>query len=205
MIGIAAAGGVTVGAAITLLVRRERSLQLWALGLMSLALALAILLAGALLPALAVLILGAVAQVAMMSPLSRPFRADREPAPLPPAQLRTSIGIGALAAVVAAGLLVGAGIASRAALGSRPQPAPSLVDVGRHLVLGTGVGVLGLLILAAAVMVGGSTLVGRDRREQAEEQAEAARRRRAAQQQRRAEQREAARAAARAARRGANR
>ncbi|MHB1527144.1 MAG: hypothetical protein ACYCZN_12865 [Candidatus Dormibacteria bacterium] len=205
MIGIAAAGGVTVGAAITLLVRRERSLQLLALGLMSLAVAVALLLAGAVLPSLAVLVLGVVAQVAMMSPLSRPFRADHEPAPLPPAPLRTSVGIAALAAVAAFALLVGAGVAGRVALSTRPQLAPSLVDVSRHLLLGTGVGVLGLLILAAAVMVGTSTLVGRDRREQAEEQAEAARRRRTAQQQRRAEQREAARAAARAARRGASR
>ncbi len=205
MIGVAAAGGVALGAAITLVLRRERSLQLGALGLMSLAVAVALLLAGAVLPFLAVLILGVVAEVAMLSPLARPFRSGLAPTQPGPAQLWASIGLAAAAAVVVAALLIASGIASRSAFGAQSRLSPSLADVGRHFLLGAGVGVLGLLVLAAAVMVGASALVERDRRELAEEQAEAIRRRRAAEQQRRAAQREAARAAARAARRGGSR
>lgn len=205
MIGIAVAGGIAIGAAISLVLRRERLLQLLALGLMSLAVAVALLIAGAALPALAVLLLGTIAEVALLTPLSRPFSAGAAPARLTPAQHRTSIGVAAVAAVAATGLLIAAGIAARSALAGRVATSPSLVVVGRHFLVGAGVGVLGLLILAATVVVGASTLVQRDRREVAEEQAEAVRRRRVAEQERRAAQREAARAAARAARRGSAR
>lgn len=203
MIGIAAAGGVSVGASLVLLVRRERSVQLLALGLMSLALALTLGLAGAPLPGLAVLLLGAVADLVLMSGLSRPFRQGAVLAEAEPPQRRASAVLAGASALAAVAVLFGAGVAGRSALAGRGARSPSIADVGHHLLIGAGVGVLGVLLLVATVLVGMSTLAARDRRELAEEQSEAVRRRRALEQQRRARQREEARAAARAARRGA--
>jgi hypothetical protein len=203
LIGIAAAGGISVGAALVLLVRRERSVQLPALGLMSLALAIALTLAGAPLPGLAVLLLGVFADLFLVSTLSRPFREGAVPAVAPQLQHWVSTAVAAVVAAATLAVLIGIGIAGRSALAGREKQSPSITEVCHRLLVGSGVGALGLLLLVAIVLVGMATLVGRDRRELAEEQSEANRRRRALEQQRRAQQRAEARAAARAARRGA--
>ncbi|MGC1405134.1 MAG: hypothetical protein WA938_00145, partial [Candidatus Dormiibacterota bacterium] len=78
---------------------------------------------------------------------------------------------------------------------------PTLAQVGHQLVMGAGVAVLALALLAATTVVGGAALIQRDPREAAEEQLRQARTRRLEAQRQRQAQREAARAAARAARR----
>jgi Na+-transporting methylmalonyl-CoA/oxaloacetate decarboxylase gamma subunit len=118
-------------------------------------------------------------------------------------QHRVSTTVAAVVAAATVGALIGIGIAGRSAVAGRGTQSPSITEVGHRLLVGSGVGALGVLLLVAIVVVGMATLVGRDRRELVEEQSEANRRRRALEQQRRAQQRAEARAAARAARRGA--
>jgi hypothetical protein len=190
-----------VGSSVALLIRRDRSVQVVALGLLSLALAVAFLLAGAALPGLGVLLMGALAEVVLLSPSTRATPEDREPgrAAMPTAWVL--IALSAVAALAVLGLLVGAGVASRAEFAVRAASQPSLAQVGHQLVMGAGVAVLAVALLAATTVAGGAALIQRDPREAAEEQLRQARSRRLEAQRRRQAQRDAARAAARAARR----
>lgn len=200
MVGVAAALGVALGAALGLLVRRERAIQLAATGLLALALAVALLLAGAPLPALGMLLLGGVTPLVFLMPAVG-AAAARPAGPRPWAAV---VAAGA-AALGAGGVILGAGIASRGDLIRGGASPPGLAAVGQHLVMGTGVPLLALLILAATTVVAGAALIQRDPREAAEEQLELARARRQEAHRLRQEQREAARAAARATRRGTGR
>jgi len=202
VLGVVACCGAAVGSSLALLIRRDRSVQVVSLGVLSLALAVAFLLAGAALPGLGVLLLGVLAEVVLLSPSTRSTPEVNGPG-LP--ALKTAwvpIAISALAALAALGLLVGAGVASRAQLAAQAGSQPSLAQVGHQLVMGAGVAVLAVALLAATTVVGGAALIQRDPREAAEEQLRHARSRRLEAQRRRQAQREAARAAARAARRG---
>ncbi|MGA2872381.1 MAG: hypothetical protein ABSF27_02165 [Candidatus Dormibacteria bacterium] len=199
MVGVAAACGVALGSAIALLLRRERQVQLVALGILSLALAAAFALAGATLPALGELLLGAVAEVVLLAPSAR-VKLEGEAAPGRGAR-RAALVLPFAAGGGAAGLLVGAGLASRTQLVARLSSAPSLAEVGHQLVMGAGVAAVIVALLAVTTVAGGAALSQRDPREAAEEQLQLARRRRLEAQRRRQAHREAARAAARAARR----
>jgi hypothetical protein len=192
---------VALGSALALLLRRERPVQLVALGILSAALAVAFALAGATLPALGELLLGAVAEVVLLAPSAR-AKLDGEAAPAD----GWGSGWGALVLPVlagggAAGLLVGAGLASRSQLVAKLSGQPSLAEVGHQLVMGAGVAVVIVALLAATAVAGGAALIQRDPREAAEEQLQLARRRRLEAQRRRQAHREAARVVARAARR----
>ncbi|MFZ0994844.1 MAG: hypothetical protein WAO09_02520 [Candidatus Dormiibacterota bacterium] len=201
VLGVAACCGAAVGSSLALLIRRDRSVQIVSLGLLSLALAVAFLLAGAALPGLGVLLLGVLAEVVLLSPSARSTPEANVPG-LP--VLETAwipIAISAVAALATLGLLVGAGLASRAELVARAASQPTLAQLGHQLVMGAGVAVLAVALLAAATVVGGAALIQRDPREAAEEQLREARNRRLEAQRRRQAQRGAARAAARAARR----
>ncbi|MGH7666734.1 MAG: hypothetical protein ACREN1_05420 [Candidatus Dormibacteria bacterium] len=205
MVGVAACCGVALGAALGLLLRRERPFQLLAVGLLSVALAVAFLLSGAALPAIGVLLLGAIASVVLLGPSAR-AETPRSPDEAPIEERGWGpLLLSAAVALAVTGVLIGAGWASRSDLLAGAQAKPSLALVGHQLVMGTGVAVLALVVLAGATVVGGAALIQRDPREAAEEQAEQSRRRRLEAQRRRQAQREAARAAARAARRGGSR
>ncbi|MHB1575331.1 MAG: hypothetical protein ACYCX9_02290 [Candidatus Dormibacteria bacterium] len=197
----AALGGVAVGAGLLVVLRRDRSFQLLACLLVAVAVALAMAVAGAVLPAIGALLLGGVGGLLALAPLARDLQAGPRRVPRDP----LAIGLEAAAALFVVALLVGAGVAARASFHSHSGQMPSLGAVGHQVVLGAGVPLLGLVLVAATVLIGTTALVGRDRREVAEDQAEAQRRRRSAEQQRRARQRAAAREAARQARRGAGR
>ncbi|HVC40071.1 MAG TPA: hypothetical protein VNH20_08925 [Candidatus Dormibacteraeota bacterium] len=201
MVGIAACGGVAVGAALGLLIRRDRPFQLIAVGLLSLALAAAFTIDGAALPGLAALLLGGFADVVLLGPSARAGSVESDS----PAGLRRwgTVGIAAAAAVAAPGVLLGAGWASRLDLGGSTALAsqPTLAETGHQLVMGTGIAVLAVALLAAITVVGGAALIQRDPREVAEEQLQQSRRGRLEAQRRRQAQREEARAAAREARR----
>ncbi len=198
MIGVAVAGGVAVGSALAFLLRPQRSLQLAALLLMSLAAGVAMATAGALIPGIVVVLVGGIGTTALLSPLSRSATAgDRRDR----AARRASTIYAGVAGLGVFALLLGVGIATRSAFSAAP-PGPSPAQVGSAFLLGAGIPALGAVVLLATVLVTAVVLIQRDRREALEEQAEAARRRRIAQQRRRAEQREAARAAARVQRRG---
>ncbi len=201
MIGVAACLGVAVGSALGLLIRRERSWQVLALGLLSLALAAAFVLASAPLPALGALLLGALAEVVLLAPSARAQAPAEEDDSQPRSRHWTIIGVAAGTCLASLGVLLGAGFASRDDLISGLTPRPSLAQVGHQLVMGSGVAVLAVALLAAATVVGGAALIQRDPREAAEEQLQQSRRRRLEAQRRRQVQREEARAAARAARR----
>ena len=205
MVGVAACCGVAVGASVALLIRRDRSFQLVALGLLSVALAVAFLLAGAPLPALGALLLGALYEVVLIAPSARAQVEVEEPGIRPERRRWGLIGISALAALATVGVLIGAGLASRADLAGGLAAQPTLAQVGHQLVMGTGIAVLVVALLAATTVVGGAALIQRDPREAAEEQLQQARRRRLDAQRRRQAQREEARAAARAARRRSGR
>jgi len=205
MVGVAACSGVAVGAALGLLVRRDRPFQLAALGLLSLALAGAFLLAGAPLPALGDLLLGTLAEVVLLAPSARAQVEAEDPGARKEPRHWGAIGISALAALAAVGVLIGAGWASRGELASGLPAQPTLAQIGHQLVMGTGIAVLVVALLAATTVVGGAALIQRDPREAAEEQLQQARRRRLELQRRRQAQREEARAAARAARRRSSR
>jgi NADH:ubiquinone oxidoreductase subunit 6 (subunit J) len=201
VLGVAACCGAAVGSSLALLIRRDRSVQVLALGVLSLALAVAFLLSGAALPGLGALLVGVLAEVVLLSPATRsspdPDGSDRR-------SVRTfwvPIALSALAALAALGLLVGAGVASRAQLAAQTASSPSVAQVGHQLVMGAGVAVLAVALLAATTVVGGAAVIQRDPREAVEEQLRQARSRRLEAQRRRQAQREAARAAARAARR----
>ncbi|HUY55632.1 MAG TPA: hypothetical protein VMV23_10795 [Candidatus Nanopelagicaceae bacterium] len=205
MVGVAACSGIAVGSALGLLLRRDRSFQLLALGLLSLALAAAFALAGAPLPALGALLMGALSEVVLLAPSARtPVEAD-EPDARAESRHWAVTGISALAALAVVGVLIGVGLASRSALTVSRLTQPGLAQVGHQLVMGTGVAVLVVGLLAATTVVGGAALIQRDPREAAEEQMEQSRRRRLEVQRRRQAQREEARAAARAARRRSGR
>lgn len=201
MIAVAILGGVALGAALLLVVHRERGVQLMALGLLALVLTVVFLVVGAPVPALGMLLLGGISTLLLLAPVSQELRnkdsVEARSQRLSPVALAVEAA-GALAVVT---VLLFVGTASWSEFHSARLQQPSLALVGRHLLLGTGVSVLGLILLTATVMIGMTALVRRDRRELAEDQAEATRRRRAAEQQRRARQREAAREAARQARR----
>lgn len=201
MLGVAACCGAAVGSSVALLIRRDRSVQVVALGLLSLALAVAFLLAGAALPGLGVLLMGALAEVVLLGPSTRSTPEDHEPGRGGVPTAWVPIALSAVAALGALGLLVGAGVASRAELVVGAASKPTLAQVGHQLVMGAGVAVLAVALLAATTVVGGAALIQRDPREAAEEQLRQARSRRLEAQRRRQAQREAARAAARAARR----
>jgi NADH:ubiquinone oxidoreductase subunit 6 (subunit J) len=205
MVGVAAFSGVAVGAALGLLIRRDRTFQLAALGLLSLALAAAFLLAGAPLPALGALLLGAFSGMVLLAPSARAQPEAGEPGTGSEPRHWGSIAISAVAALAAAAVLIGAGVASRAGLAATLASQPTLAQVGRQLVMGSGIAVLAVGLLAATTVVGGAALIQRDPREAAEEQIEQSRRRRLESQRRRQAQREQARAAARAARRRSGR
>jgi NADH:ubiquinone oxidoreductase subunit 6 (subunit J) len=205
MVGVAACSGIAVGSALGLLIRRDRSFQLLALGLLSLALAAAFVLAGAPLPALGALLMGAFTEVVVLAPAARtPVEADEQDAQAESRHWAVT-GVSALAALAVVGVLIGVGVASRSALTVSRVTLPTLAQVGHQLVMGTGVAVLVVGLLAATTVVGGAALIQRDPREAAEEQMEQARRRRLEAQRRRQAQREQARAAARAARRRSGR
>ncbi|MGH7612015.1 MAG: hypothetical protein ACREN4_08345 [Candidatus Dormibacteria bacterium] len=199
MVAVAALLGVAFGAGVGLVLRRERAFTLAALAVMAIALALALLLAGAGLPALGMVLLGGVTAVVLLAPATT----ARIPRPRPGG--RAQVALAVLAGLAGAGVLLGAGVASRSDLGRSGRVAPSLTLVGQHLVMGTGVAALALLLLAAVTVVGAAALAQRDPREAAEEQVEQARARRREAQERRQAAREAARAASRAARRGSGR
>jgi len=201
MIAVAVLGGIALGAAVLLMLRRERITQLMALGLVAVALTVAVGVVGAPLPALGMLLMGGLSTALLLWPVSsdlpKPATAEG-----PSQQLITgTVAVEAAVAVASFAVLIVLGISARSDFHHSPAELPSIALVGRHILLGTGVSVLGLLVLTAALMVGMTALVKRDRRELAEDQAEATRRRRAAEQRRRARQREAAREAARQARR----
>jgi hypothetical protein len=201
MVGVTVCCGAAVGSSLALLIRRDRAVQLVALGLLSLALAVAFLLAGAALPGLGILLLGALAELVLLSPSTRSTPEAQEPGLRATSAVWVPIVISALAALGALGLLLGAGLASRAELVTKAASQPTLAAVGHQLVMGAGVAVLSVALLAATTVVGGAALIQRDPREAAEEQLRQARSRRLEAQRRRQAQREAARAAARAARR----
>ena len=202
MLGVAACCGVAVGSSVALLIRRDRSVQVVALGLLSLALAVAFLLAGAALPGLGVLLMGALAEVVLLSPSARSTPEAQDSGRIARPTALVPIVLSAVAALAALGLLVAAGVASRAELAAGAVASrPTLAQVGHQLVMGAGVAVLALALLVATTVVGGAALIQRDPREAAEEQLRQARTRRLEAQRRRQAQREAARAAARAARR----
>jgi hypothetical protein len=201
VLGVAACCGAAVGSSLALLIRRDRSVQVVSLGLLSLALAVAFLLAGAALPGLGVLLLGVLAEVVLLSPSTRSTPEPDGPDRLIAPRSWLPIGMSALAALAAFGLLVGAGVASHSELAARAASSPTLAQVGHQLVMGAGVAVLAVALLAATTVVGGAALIQRDPREAAEEQLRQARSRRLEAQRRRQAQREAARATARAARR----
>ncbi len=203
MIAVAVLGGVAIGAEILVVVRRERPFQLLACLVAALAVALALAVAGAVVPAVGMVVLGGMAGVLVLMPLNQERRPDLQPEARSGSRVSLSLEVGAALGVVA--LLLGAGFAARSSFHHPTGQAPSLSAVGHQIVLGVGVSVLGLIVLAATLLVGATALIARDRREVAEDQAEAQRRRRAAEQERRARQRAAARAAARQARRGAGR
>ena len=205
MIGVAVLIGIAVGAALLIVLRPPRPTKVLALALMTVALAAAFALAGALLPGLGMLLLGALAGPAVLAPLNRRQALPTTPAGASSTWRGVVLGADAVLAVAVAALLVATGIAARSGFRHPEGQAPSLSLVGQHVLLGMGVPVLGLVVLTAATMVGAAALVARDQREVAEDQAEAQRRRRAEEQARRARQRAAARAAARQARRGASR
>ncbi|HVC22695.1 MAG TPA: hypothetical protein VNH82_04625 [Candidatus Dormibacteraeota bacterium] len=205
MIAVAACLGVALGSALGLLIRRERSWQVLALGLLSLALAVAFLLASAPLPALGALLLGALAEVILLAPSARAAVLAEDERGAPEAKHWALIGVAAGASLAVIGVLVGAGVASRGALLPAAAVRPSLAQVGHQLVMGSGVAVLAIALLAATAVVGSAALIQRDPREAAEEQLQQARRRRLEAQRRRQAQREEARAAARAARRRSGR
>jgi hypothetical protein len=205
MIGVAAFLGVAVGAALGLLIRRERPFQLAALGALSVALAGAFVLAGAPLPAVGALLLGALSEVVLLAPSARTQVEAEEPGDRAEPRRWGSIGISAAAALAVVGTLIGAGVASRGVLSVARAAQPTLTQVGHQLVMGSGVAVLVVGLLAATTVVGGAALIQRDPREAAEEQLQKSRRRRLEAQRRRQAQREQARAAARAARRRSGR
>ena len=205
MVGVAAFSGVAVGAALGLLLRRDRAFQLAALGMLSVALAAAFVLAGAPLPALGALLMGALAEVVLLAPSARAQVEAQEPGTRGEPQGWVAIGIPAVAAAAVVGVLIGVGVASRGALTIARSVQPTLAQVGHQLVMGTGIAVLVVGLLAATTVVGGAALIQRDPREAAEEQLEQARRRRLDAQRRRQAQREEARVAARAARRRSGR
>jgi len=205
MIAVVACSGIAVGAGLGLLLRRDRSFQLLALGLLSLALAAAFLFDQAPLPALATLLMGALAEVVLLAPAARPRPVTDDLARPNEPKEWIWIAIPAIAALAAVGVLIGAGVASRTAFSALLSTPPTLAEVGHQLVMGTGIAVLVIGLLAATTVVGGTALLQRDPRELVEEQLEQARRRRLEAQRRRRTQREEARAAARAARRGGNR
>lgn len=199
MIATAALGGIAVGAGLLVVLRRDRSWQLLAGLVVAVALALAMAVAGAALPAIGLLLLGGAGGALVLAPIAGdPPAGDQGGA-------RARIALEAAVALCVVALLLGAGVAARASFEGRGRPTPSLMEVGHQVLLGAGVPMLGLVLLAATVLIGTTALVGRDRREAAEDQAEAQRRRRLAEQQRRNRQRAAAREAARQARRGAGR
>ncbi|MGA9775315.1 MAG: hypothetical protein WBU92_05280, partial [Candidatus Dormiibacterota bacterium] len=186
MIGVAVAGGVAVGSALAFLLRPQRSLQLAALLLMSLAAGVAMATAGAVIPGIVVVLVGGIGTTALLSPLSQIAtsgdRRDR-------AARRVSTIYAGVAGLGVFALLLGVGIATRSAF-SAASSGPSPAQVGSAFLLGAGIPALGAVVLLATVLVTAVVLIQRDRREALEEQAEAARRRRIAQQRRRAEQRE---------------
>ncbi len=196
MLGVAAAGGVAVGAALILVLRRERSVQLLAMAVLALALAVSFAIAGDWLPALGMLLIGGVGEAVLLAPLARGLPTSDSP---PRRRLPWAAAAAALALLA---LLLGTGFADRAAFIGRAGAVPSLAQVGRQLLLHSGLAVLVVLLLLAAMVVGGSALIQRDTRELAEFHAETVRQRRLEQQQARRRQRELARAEARAARRG---
>ena len=201
MIAVAVLGGIALGAAVLLMLRRERITQLMALGLVAVALTVAFGVVGAPLPALGMLLMGGLSTALLLWPVSsdqpRPATAEGSSQQL----ITGTVAVEAAVAVASVAVLIVLGISARSDFHHSPAELPSIALVGRHILLGTGVSVLGLLVLTATLMVGMTALVKRDRRELAEDQAEATRRRRAAEQRRRARQREAAREAARQARR----
>ncbi|HEY6538123.1 MAG TPA: hypothetical protein VI138_03675, partial [Candidatus Dormibacteraeota bacterium] len=169
MVAVTACLGVAVGSALALLIRRERAFQLLALGLLSLALASAFLLAGAILPGLGALLLGVIAEVVMLAPSARtrtPTEGESEPAQ---PQSWWLVGATGLVALAVLGVLLGTGVASRVELSWGRYQQPSLGQVGHQLLTGSGVAVLVIGLLAATTVVGGAALLERDPREAAEE------------------------------------
>lgn len=197
MVVVAAAGGVAVAAAVAMLWRRERPVQLAAMGILWLALVVALFFADAALPAIVMLLAGLAAGTVSLAPLTRERGPDDRPAPRTGADLAVVVALG----VVTLGILVGTGVAGRDALVGGAA-SPSLAAVAHAFLLRTGVPALGVVVLAAAVLTAGTAILRRDSREVQEEQAEAGRRRRLEEQRQRAQRREAAREAARAQRRG---
>lgn len=195
MVAVAVAGGLAVAAALAMLIRRERAVQLVSMGVVWLALAVAMLISGAALPAIVMVLAGLVAGGISLASITRGQTED--PGPRRPVGVASAAVLGVLALAV----LLGAGVAGRdAILGG--VAAPSLSAVARAFLLRTGVPALGVVLLAATVVIAGTVILRRDSREAQEEQAELGRRRRVEEQRRRAERREAARAASRAQRRG---
>ena len=198
MIAVAVGGGVAIGSGFAFLWRHDRPGQLLALLLLSIGLGVAMAGAGAWVPAAVEVVLLGGSGVAVLTALD-PGSAGAAEGGAPRTAL--SVAIPGAAAVLTFALLVGVGATTTAGFpGTAAAPSPA--RVGTAFLLGAGVPVLGILILAAFVLISAAVLVRRDRREVVEEQAEAARRRRLREQRRRAEQRAAARAAARAQRRG---
>jgi hypothetical protein len=198
MIAVAVGGGMAIGSGFVFLWRHDRSGQLLALLVLSLGLAVAMAGAGAWVPAaLEGLLLGG-SGVAVLSALdSGSPGAQDSSAPRRP----SSVTVPVVAAVLTFVALVGVGAATAAGFpGTSAAPSPG--RVGAAFLLGSGVPVLGAVVLGAFLLVSAAVLIRRDLREVVDEQAEAARRRRLLEQRRRAEQRAAARAAARAQRRG---
>jgi NAD/NADP transhydrogenase alpha subunit len=150
-------------------------------------------------------LLGVLAEVVLLAPSARAQAQSEASEATPETRHWGAIGLAAVGSLATFGVLVGAGVASRADLGSAGAGHPSLAQVGHQLVMGTGVALLAVALLVATAVVGGAALIQRDPREAAEEQVQQARRRRLEAQRRRQTQREAARAAARAARRRSGR
>lgn len=195
MVAVAVAGGLAVAAALAMLIRRERAVQLVSMGVVWLALAVAMLISGADLPAIVMVLAGLIAGGVSLVSITRE-RTD-DPAP----RSWGGVASAAILGVLALAILLGDGVAGRdAILGG--VAAPSLGAVARAFLLRTGVPALGVALLAATVVTAGTVILRRDTREAQEEQAELGRRRRIEEQRRRAERREAARAASRAQRRG---
>ncbi len=156
MIGVAAFSGIAVGAGLGLLIRRDRYFQLASLGLLSIALAIAFVLAGAPLPGLGALLLGGLAEVVLLAPSARPeVLADDAGAAFEPRRWGW-IAISGAAALAVVGVLIGVGVASRSDLAAAAAAThPTLAQVGHQLVMGTGVAVLMVGLLAATTVVGG--------------------------------------------------
>jgi hypothetical protein len=198
MIAVAVGGGMAIGSGFAFLWRRDRSGQLLALLVLSLGLAVAMAGAGAWVPAvLEALLLGG-SGVAVLTALDAGSPGAEEGGARRTAR---AVTVPVVAGVVTFVVLVGVGAATTAGFpGTSTAPSPE--RVGEAFLLGSGVPVLGAVVLGAFLLVSAAVLIRRDLREVVDEQAEAARRRRLLEQRRRAEQRAAARAAARGQRRG---